>query len=258
MADGAFRISPLPLQCKECGCSFERTGRMAREYCSEECRASRKRRLRSNPPAPICERCGKTFDRQSGRQKFCLPCRDSARDEYTAKYSASNAEIERVKARAHAAKKRAEDPESVRERDRAWKAKNWDRILEERRTPEENAKSARRQRLRAARDPRVVINRRISSGIAQSISVKKNGRHWETLVPYTGKQLMAHLERQFLPGMSWNNRNEWHIDHIVPLASFTFTSPECDGFKAAWAITNLRPLWAVDNLKKSDNRVFLL
>jgi len=28
-------------------------------------------------------------------------------------------------------------------------------------------------------------------------------------------ELFAHLERQFLPGMSWDNRGEWHIDHII-------------------------------------------
>lgn len=258
MAVDAIRISPLLLQCKECASPFERVGRIAREYCSEGCRASRKRRLRVDPRLPICERCCTAFERASGRQKFCFSCREEARADYTKKYWEANQEIERLSSREHAARRRALDPEHVRNLDRAWKAANWDSILAKLRTPEENAKAARRQRERAKRDPRVAVNRRMSSGIAQSISVKKAGRHWETLVPYTASDLMAHLERQFLSGMTWENRGEWHIDHIVPLASFTFTTPECEEFKAAWALTNLRPLWAEDNLKKSDQRIFLL
>ena len=69
---------------------------------------------------------------------------------------------------------------------------------------------------------------------------------------------MTHLERQFLPGMTWGNRGEWHIDHIVPLASFTFTSPDDPEFRAAWALTNLRPLWAKDNIRKSAKRTHLI
>lgn len=61
---------------------------------------------------------------------------------------------------------------------------------------------------------------------------------------------MAHLERQFLPGMTWENRGEWHIDHIRPLCSFQFQTPDCPQFREAWALTNLQPLWAQDNLKK--------
>lgn len=258
MAVDAIRISPLLLQCKECASPFERVGRKAASYCSIECRAAHKRKLRKNPVPPTCEMCSAIYVRTSSSQKFCVDCKAAARKAYNKQYWCSNIEIERRSSREHAARQRALNPEHVRNLDRAWKAANWDSILAKLRTPEENAKAARRQRERAKRDPRVAVNRRMSSGIAQSISVKKAGRHWETLVPYTASDLMAHLERQFLPGMTWENRGEWHIDHIVPLASFTFTTPECEEFKAAWALTNLRPLWAEDNLKKSDQRVFLI
>src|SRR3546814_6097044 len=66
-------------------------------------------------------------------------------------------------------------------------------------------------------DPQWTINRRMSAGVKSSLGDGKNGRSWETLVGYTVADLMAHLERQFLPGMSWDNRGEWHIDHIRPL-----------------------------------------
>lgn len=64
------------------------------------------------------------------------------------------------------------------------------------------------------------------------------------------EEAVAHIERQFLPGMSWGNhtRHGWHIDHIVPLSSFDLTDPA--QLAQACHYTNLRPLWAKDNLSK--------
>jgi hypothetical protein len=84
----------------------------------------------------------------------------------------------------------------------------------------------------------------------RGLGANKAGRSWREFVPYTLEELMAHLEAKFLPGMTWDNRGEWHIDHIRPLCSFDFQTPECPQFREAWALTNLQPLWAVDNLKK--------
>ena len=58
--------------------------------------------------------------------------------------------------------------------------------------------------------------------------------------------------RDFHEYMSWDNwsRDGWHIDHIRPLASFDLSDPT--QFKQACHYTNLRPLWARDNLIKGD------
>ena len=68
----------------------------------------------------------------------------------------------------------------------------------------------------------------------------------------TPEKLKLHLESLFQPGMIWNNHGTygWHIDHIVPLASFDLTDRE--QFLKACHYTNLQPLWARDNLSKSD------
>ena len=62
------------------------------------------------------------------------------------------------------------------------------------------------------------------------------------------QRLIDHLESQFKDGMSWENRSEWHIDHIKPIKAFldegvTDVSEMND-------IKNLQPLWAKDNLSK--------
>jgi len=57
-----------------------------------------------------------------------------------------------------------------------------------------------------------------------------------------------HLHRQFTDGMSWINHGEWHIDHIIPLASAT---TEAELLKLCH-YRNLQPLWAADNFSKGD------
>jgi len=57
-----------------------------------------------------------------------------------------------------------------------------------------------------------------------------------------------HLEQQFKPGMTRDNYGLWHVDHIIPCASFDFNDPEQQ--KKCFHYTNLQPLWAEDNLKK--------
>jgi len=69
---------------------------------------------------------------------------------------------------------------------------------------------------------------------------------------------MRHIERQFTKGMSWDNIDKWHIDHIVPVSSFKFETPDDPDFKACWALTNLRPLWAKENQTKHKRRFHLL
>jgi len=68
----------------------------------------------------------------------------------------------------------------------------------------------------------------------------------------TIEQFRRYIESLWLPGMTWETygRNGWHFDHIVPLSSFDLTDPE--QFKKACHYTNLQPLWAADNIRKSN------
>ncbi|MCK4821766.1 hypothetical protein KA005_38725, partial [bacterium] len=90
-------------------------------------------------------------------------------------------------------------------------------------------------------------------GIHESIKKgSKNGRHWESLVGFTIDELVKHLEKQFDANMSWENQGSyWHIDHILPKAIFNFDKPEDEEFNLCWALKNLRPLEAKENLRKA-------
>ena len=62
------------------------------------------------------------------------------------------------------------------------------------------------------------------------------------------KKLWQHLESKFQPGMTRENHGLWHVDHIIPCASFDLRCPVQQ--LACFHYTNLQPLWAIDNLKK--------
>jgi hypothetical protein len=68
------------------------------------------------------------------------------------------------------------------------------------------------------------------------------------LLGCTWQELMLHLERQFVDGMSRDNYGLWHIDHIIPLAS----AKTIEESEKLCHYTNLQPLWAEDNRIKSD------
>ena len=76
------------------------------------------------------------------------------------------------------------------------------------------------------------------------------GFSWGKLFPYTQECVARHLESRFLPGMGWHNRTDWHIDHIRPIAAFDIPSADSAAFAECFALENLQPLWAIDNIKK--------
>ena len=77
--------------------------------------------------------------------------------------------------------------------------------------------------------------------------VKKTAKTSE-LMGCSAEFLNAHLEKYFTDDMSWENRGEWHIDHVVPCCAFGATIEEQ---KILHWYDNLRPMLAKDNLIKN-------
>ena len=84
-----------------------------------------------------------------------------------------------------------------------------------------------------------------------SQSTKKFGKSAE-LIGCSPKEVAIHLESKFKEGMSWENHGSkgWHIDHIIPCASFDLSDPEEQ--KKCFHYTNLQPLWWYENMSKGD------
>ena len=99
-------------------------------------------------------------------------------------------------------------------------------------------------------DPLYKMKGDIRCRICQSISNKGYTKKSKTadILGCSFYEFYNHIENQFLDGMSWDNRSEWHLDHIVPLA-FAQTEQEIIMLNH---YTNFRPLWAIENQIKKD------
>lgn len=215
--------------CERCGSAFSPT-KSIRRFCSERCRRGAEQlrwqrrypKPRTRTPGTVLFRCEECGDQVLAPSRGALPsgpyCGKCRRRSLT----------------------------------KAWIAAH----------PEKHRMQARDSGLRASRkrrqNPYFRLAGAVSAQIRASLKGLKHGNKWEALIGCTESELRLHLERQFLPGMSWANYGRWHLEHIRPVASFQFEAATDEGFKACWSLSNLRPLWAVDNLKKGGRVTLLL
>jgi hypothetical protein len=96
---------------------------------------------------------------------------------------------------------------------------------------------------RSKMDARSVIRKSISK-----MGYSKNSKT-EDILGCSFIEFKGHIESLFVDNMSWGNRTEWHIDHIVPIsiAEDEYEVHLLNNYK------NLRPLFISDNLSKSDD-----
>lgn len=170
-----------------------------------------------------CKKCGeaKSLDsfnkdrsKPDGLQIYCRPCRKGVQ-----------------------AKHREANRDAVNENQKTWRRNNRE--------------ASRRHQLkymkkRYAEDPAFCLKTRLRSRLCRVLRGRPKDSTTQKLVGCTWDELRAHIESQFVEGMSWDNRAEWHIDHIRPIASF-----EDPADPACWHYTNLQPLWAEDNKRKA-------
>lgn len=193
--------------------------------------------------------------RDDGRRPYCKECSNKKNKEYrllnpetsaasSRSWARNNPERVNERIRRHYQR----NSEAIRKRSKAWREANIDQAKAS------ETKSSRKRRMR----PEVRVHDAIGNQIRSMLASRKNRQMAFDIVGYTLEELMAHLERQFLRGMGWDNFGKWHIDHIVPQSSFSIDGPEDPEITACWALTNLRPLWAFDNLSKQAKRTHLI
>lgn len=76
----------------------------------------------------------------------------------------------------------------------------------------------------------------------------KKVKRTEEMLGCTWGHFVEHIESQFQPGMTWENRSEWHIDHTTPL-SHAETAKDLEQLAH---YTNCKPMWASDNMSKGN------
>lgn len=125
------------------------------------------------------------------------------------------------------------------------------RILyaQDRRGVREAYNRKRRASMRARRkaDPSLRVRNAVSARMWAALKGRSDGK-LSSRLGYSLQDLMQRLESKFADGMSWDNYGRWHVDHIKPCAKFDLTDPV--QFSECWALSNLQPLWAEDNIKK--------
>lgn len=100
-------------------------------------------------------------------------------------------------------------------------------------------------------DMSYVVFNRLKRGVQRCFNNKHVSTDgWFVLLGYTTEDLKRHIEKQFTYGMDWDNRHEWHIDHIKPLCSYDIKSINDIEFKECFGLDNLRPVWAHHNRVK--------
>ncbi len=134
---------------------------------------------------------------------------------------------------------------------------NKEKILEDVKkysnTPDGREKIKQRRKKRRSTDIKHKLSRSLIHRLYKALKGNyKSGSAVRDLGCSIG-ELKMRLERQFEPGMTWENYGEWHIDHIIPISSFNLTDRM--EFLEACNWCNLQPLWAADNIKKSNKLI---
>lgn len=138
-------------------------------------------------------------------------------------------------------------PEKVKESQKKYYLKNKESLNK---YANEYQKAMRRQCNMKSMKER--MNARIRNSL-KADGYSKNSSTSE-LIGCDWGDFLRHIELQFLPMMSWDNRSRWHIDHIIPCSSATSE----EELVRLFHFTNLRPIWAKDNRVKSDKIEFLI
>ena len=101
-------------------------------------------------------------------------------------------------------------------------------------------------------DVQFKISKNIRDRMRAAMDGRSKSKNTIDLLGCSIEEVKIYLENQFTEGMTWNNygKTGWHIDHILPCASFDLTDPEQQ--KKCFHYTNLQPLWAKDNYSKRD------
>ena len=142
--------------------------------------------------------------------------------------------------------------EKIKEKDKQYREANKEKAKQYREANKEKLNKWNNQYCEARRlvDPLFKMRGNLSSRTYKAFKYKgyKKTSQTQEMLGVDWEVCKAHIERQFKKGMKWRNQGEWHIDHIIPLAS----AKNEKELRKLCHYRNLQPLWAVDNLNKSD------
>jgi len=177
------------------------------------------------------------------------------------KYRQENREIIRKKGREYYHRTKERFREKFKEKWRLYYCEHKDALAERAKEYHKTAEFKlwrKKRRAQISLTPRYKIDNAMRAAIYECLKGEKAGRKWEKLAGYSLSELMGHLEEQFDEKMTWQNYGPyWHIDHKIPKSWFNYETSEDLGFKNCWALKNLQPLEATENISKNNRYVSL-
>lgn len=195
----------------------------------------------SSPGCPICR--AEVTRRLRQDPEYMQRCRDQQREKYHSDTGRRVRQLELHRKRA----RYQTDPE--------YRDREKQRLRE--RSKSEWFREYRRRYLKEwYRDPDNKAILFMRSSLYRVLCESEKAERTEIILGYNRGDLVSHIERQFLDGMTWGNYGEWHIDHIIPVSKMVkegTTDPSIIN-----CLTNLRPMWASDNISKGSSVESLL
>jgi len=184
----------------------------------------------------ICNTCGveKPSEEFIKQKRICKICRKDKDKEYYSK--TKEVRMSRNK------KIYEQNTEEIKKKTSKYSKENRDKV---------NRLKRKYKKEVLSKDPLYLIKASIGSSIRRALKIRNIPKKFKTgdILGCSLLELKSHIEKLFLEKMSWDNRSDWHIDHIIPL-SIAITEEDVVLLNH---YTNLQPLWSKDNIIKSDN-----
>jgi hypothetical protein len=229
-----------------------------------------------NKKCKICENEKDLFNfRLNGKyySSYCFDCERQKNREYRANNKEKYSAYARIYMATYNKEYYEKNREALIQYQKEYAINNSEKIKKQSKNYYQNnrekiIKSARnyadRRRLS---DPIFRLKKSISANIRSCI--KKNNQPFAKYLSYTIEELKIHLEKQFEPWMTWNNQGvyrldiwddndpntwTWQLDHIIPHSTFHYETMDCQEFRDCWALSNLRPYSAKQNVIDGSHR----
>ena len=232
----------------------------------------------------ICPQCNKEFTKNHHAQRYCSKkCSKEVNKENLKKslrkYEKSDKGKKAIKKYRSKDKfkeyikkyhQKPEVKEAKKENRKKWlKTEKGKEYLKKMFSPEKKAisnskyratqkgKEANRKGVKKAikKNPIYRISMNVRNRLNEFLNLKRLTKKNKTfeMIGCTPAELKIYLEKKFEPGMTWWNHSPkgWHIDHRIPLAS----AKNYEDIVRLMHYTNLQPMWATENVRKSDKIV---
>ena len=261
------RIKNIEKPCARCGKTFIQKFIQEVKYCSRHCcdvvswtrfEETRKKRRRTDPVYYTHERQIQKKWRENNMDKVRLSSKKTQSTEsYKIKRRAwwkiymSNPNIHN-KRKEWEKKWRSQD--HVKAKKKLYKVNNREYInikgREYSQRPEVRNRRREQMRYKFKHNPIFRIKSNIRSRLYLYVQrgLAKKTLPTGILIGCSWEFLKNHLEQQYKPNMNWDNYGKWHIDHHKAMAKFDLFKEEelleCCNY------SNLRPLWAEENMRK--------